>query len=125
MRNLQSFGLLLLLVPFLLTSTARLGRADDSDTSGVDIVFIVDRSTSMTAGSVRDKDDPNCQNLTNPACPRTPPTDPNNLSLDAVLNGANIIFSQIAARRLARTDAGLQAESYRYGFIIFGTSACV
>lgn len=72
--------IMLLLVVVLMGSFATPASAQtQSDTSpGLDIVFIVDQSGSMSRGSLKKANDPRCpSSSTDPAC-RTEPSDPQN-----------------------------------------------
>lgn len=67
--------------------------------SGIDFVFVIDQSGSMAK------------------------TDPQGLSLDAVRDGMDAIFSRIVERRLAGSYAEQQTQEYRLALITFGSSA--
>lgn len=77
---------------------------------GIDVLFIVDQSGSMRDGPIN-----------RPGEPRLPATDPEGLSIDAVRDGFAPIFDRILQRQLARGNAGLLEENYRFGLILFGS----
>ncbi len=85
-----------------------------------DILFVVDQSGSMTEGSLSN---PQCRaNSRAPGC-RSNPTDPAGLSLDAVRNGLDPLFSRLVAQRLANFTQNAEKEEYQVGLIFFGTKA--
>jgi hypothetical protein len=76
---------------------------------GVDIIFIVDQSGSMVVGPILDAE----------SGLRGPPTDPDGLAIRAVRDGLSPILADIVQRELGREDM-LQAETYRFGLVMFG-----
>ena len=114
--------IMLLLVVVLMGSFATPASAQtQSDTSpGLDIVFIVDQSGSMSRGSLKKANDPRCpSSSTDPAC-RTEPSDPQNLALKALPAGITPIFEQMVQRSLGRQRYELAKEEYRFGLVLFG-----
>lgn len=87
---------------------------------GVDLVFIVDQSGSMSRGSILNLQDPRCRPVFQNDCPRTEPTDPDGLAIQAVREGLQPIFNQILVRQEGRKPEGLLPEEHRIGVVLFG-----
>ncbi len=87
---------------------------------GVDLVFIVDQSGSMSRGSILNLQDPRCTPVLQSTCPRTEPTDPDGMAIKAVREGLQPIFNQILVRQEGRKPEGLLPEEHRIGVVLFG-----
>lgn len=79
---------------------------------GVDIVFVIDQSGSMIKGPILDAD----------SGLRGPPSDPDNLAIQAVRDGMDVIIAHIYQRELERDAYGMIEHMYRFGLIRFGGS---
>ena len=94
--------------------------AQVSPPAGADIVFVVDQSGSMSKGTIINANDPRCKPERLPTCPRTDPTDPDGLAIQAVNDGLAPIFERLLLRSLGLGAADAQPEEYRFGLVLFG-----
>ena len=113
-------AILLLLITTLAEASATYAQSSGDIPPGADIVFVVDQSGSMSRGSIRNARDPRCTPTVQPDCPRTPPTDPENLSIQALRSGLLPIFQRIITREVERETNDLIPEEHNFGVVLFG-----
>jgi hypothetical protein len=118
----QQLPLLLVIIITILIGTpiAVLHAQDDAPPPGVDIVFVVDQSGSMSRGTFINLQDPRCTPVRQSDCPRTAPTDPDGLALKAVREGLSPIFNQIVVRTEGRSRTDMLQEEHSFGLVLFG-----
>lgn len=111
---------LLLASTLLLLAAPAPAAAQDDAPPGADIVFVVDQSGSMSKGTIKNNRDRRCAPERLPTCPRTAPSDPDGLALQAVRDGLEPIFERMVLRSLERGGADAAREEYRFGLVLFG-----
>ena len=115
----RSFILLLLVLTILLAAPAA-ARAQNDVPPGTDIVFVVDQSGSMSKGTIINPRDRRCAPERLPDCPRSAPSDPDGLAIQAIRDGLNPIFERMVLRSLNRMAGATIAEEHRFGLVLFG-----
>lgn len=118
----KHFYLLLALMIMLLSAAVQPIYAQDGSSipPGADIVFVVDQSGSMSKGSILKADDPRCSPRISADCPRTNPTDPDHLAIQALRQGLIPIFNRIVTQEAERKTQDLIPEEHNFGVVLFG-----
>lgn len=102
------------LLAFMLMHVHALSAQTPSE-PGLDMVFIVDQSGSMSRGAIE-------QNSCAPNC-RLPASDPDNIALQSLPAAVDPIFGKLLIRELGRTNKALYPEINRMGVVLFGDGA--
>jgi hypothetical protein len=116
----RSFILLLLVPTILLAAAPPAARAQNEMPPGTDIVFVVDQSGSMSKGTIINPRDRRCAPERLPDCPRSAPSDPDGLAIQAIRDGLSPIFERMVLRSLNRMAGSTIAEEHRFGLVLFG-----
>lgn len=120
MRKFLVLFLTLVIVGVSLLPLSSHAQTDSSIPPGADIVFVVDQSGSMSRGAILDADDPRCTPTATASCPRTNPTDPDNLAILALSQGLLPIFNRIVTQEAERQAIDLIPEEHNFGVVLFG-----
>jgi hypothetical protein len=113
---------LITIIVLIISPAVVAAQGNNSVPEGADIIFLVDQSGSMSAGTITNRQDWRCSPVTRPDCPRTTPTDPDGLAIDAIDDGVAPILEHMALRKWDQDRANDPPEEYRFGLVLFGGS---